>query len=48
MVSPDSGKKNKRNNKHNLNSSNINNYFQNSFVLLNDISPYTNSIASLN
>ena len=48
MVSLDSGKKNKRNNKHNLNSSNINNYFQNSFVLLNDISPHTNSIASLN
>ena len=43
-----SGKKNNRNNEHNLNNSYVNNDIQNCLALIDDTSPHNNSKDSLN
>lgn len=48
VVSCRSGERNKRNNKHNLNNSNVNDDIQNFFVILDNISSHNNGIAYLN
>ena len=46
-VSDGSGKKNRRNNKHKLNNSNVNNDIENCFLLLDDNSSQNNTIVNV-